>query len=155
MTTRERCVVRLDFSTQDGDVLAMMSAPRIFESVLYADDLAAAVTFYRDVLGLELISSIELMVVFRCAGGVLLIFDPKLSSAEGRDIPAHGTSGAGHLAFAASDAEREEWKRRLTEAGVPIEAEIDWKQGGRSLYFRDPAGNSLEFAPITLWGGGW
>ena len=131
------------------------SPPRIFESVLYADDLAAAVRFYRDVLGLELISSIDLMATFRCAGGVLLIFDPKLSAAPGRDIPVHGQSGAGHLAFAASDAEREAWKERLISAGVPIEAEIDWKQGGSSLYFRDPAGNSIEFAPLTLWGGGW
>ena len=134
---------------------AVPATPRIFESVLYADDLAAAVVFYRDVLGLELISHIELMATFRCAGGVLLIFDPKLSAAAGREIPSHGTSGAGHLAFAASDAEREQWKERLMSAGVPIEAEIDWKQGGRSLYFRDPAGNSLEFAPLTLWGGGW
>ena len=133
----------------------MTTPPRIFESVLYADDLDGAVRFYRDVLGLELISHIDLMATFRCAGGVLLIFNPKLSSAAGRDIPAHGTSGAGHLAFAASDEEREEWKRRLIAAGVPIEAEIDWKQGGRSLYFRDPAGNSIEFAPLTLWGGGW
>lgn len=132
-----------------------MQAPRIFETVLYADDLPAAVTFYRDVLGLELISRIELVAAFRCAGGVLLIFDPKLSAPAGRDIPAHGKSGAGHLAFAATDEEREQWKERLTAAGVPIEAEIDWKQGGRSLYFRDPAGNSIEFAPLTLWGGGW
>ena len=131
------------------------SPPRIFESVLYADDLPTAVRFYRDVLGLELISHIDLMATFRCAGGVLLIFDPKLSAAAGRDIPAHGQSGAGHLAFAASDEEREAWKERLMSAGVAIEAEIDWKQGGRSLYFRDPAGNSIEFAPLTLWGGGW
>lgn len=135
--------------------MEMLATPRVFESVLYADDLAAAVAFYRDVLGLELISRIDLMVVFRCAGGVLLIFNPKLSSAPGRDIPAHGRSGEGHLAFAATDAEREEWKRRLIAANVPIEAEIDWKQGGRSLYIRDPAGNSIEFAPLTLWGGGW
>jgi catechol 2,3-dioxygenase-like lactoylglutathione lyase family enzyme len=128
---------------------------RIFESVLYADDLAAAERFYRDVLGLEVISSEELMLSFRCAGGVLLIFNPALSSPPGRGIPSHGTSGAGHLAFAATDEEREAWKQRLIRANVPIEAEIDWKQGGRSLYFRDPAGNSIEFAPLTLWGGGW
>ena len=133
----------------------MTSAPRIFESVLYADDLAAAVAFYRDVLRLEVISSSDLVAAFRCVAGVLLIFDPKLSAAAGRDVPSHGKSGAGHLAFAASDAEREEWKRRLIAANVAIEAEIDWEQGGRSLYFRDPAGNSLEFAPLTLWGGGW
>lgn len=129
--------------------------PRIFESVLYADDLPAAVTFYRDVLGLELISHIELVAAFRCAAGVLLIFDPKLSAAAGREVPSHGKSGAGHLAFAATEEEREAWKQRLLAHGVAIEAEIDWKQGGRSLYFRDPAGNSIEFAPLTLWGGGW
>ena len=128
---------------------------RIFESVLYADDLPAAERFYRDVLALEVISSEELMLSFRCAGGVLLIFNPALSSRPGRGIPSHGTTGAGHLAFAATDAEREEWKRRLVAAKVAIEEEIDWKQGGRSLYFRDPAGNSLELAPLTLWGGGW
>lgn len=133
----------------------MTSPPRIFESVLYADDLPAAERFYRDILGLEVISSIDLMVAFRCAGSVLLIFNPELSSAAGRDVPSHGRSGEGHLAFAATDAEREEWKQRLISAGVAIEAEIDWEQGGRSLYFRDPAGNSIEFAPLTLWGGGW
>ena len=133
----------------------MNITPRIFESVLYAEDLPAAVAFYRDVLGLELISCIDMVAAFRSAGSVLLIFDPKLSAAAGRDIPSHGRSGAGHLAFAATDAEREQWKHRLTSAGVAIEAEIDWKQGGRSLYFRDPAGNSIEFAPLTLWGGGW
>jgi catechol 2,3-dioxygenase-like lactoylglutathione lyase family enzyme len=133
-----------------------MSQPlRVFESVLYADDLALAERFYRDILGLELFSKEELMLSFRCAGGVLLIFNPALSSPPGRGIPSHGASGAGHLAFAASDTEREGWKQRLLAAGVLIEAEIDWKQGGRSLYFRDPAGNSIEFAPLTLWGGGW
>ncbi|HSH38591.1 MAG TPA: VOC family protein, partial [Chthoniobacterales bacterium] len=67
----------------------MSFAPRIFESVLYVDDLSAAVTFYDEVLGLELISRIDLVAAFRCAGGVLLLFDPKLSAAAGRDIPSH------------------------------------------------------------------
>lgn len=133
----------------------MTSPPRIFESVLYADDLGAVERFYRDVIGLEVITRSELVVSFRCAGGVLLIFNPKLSSPPDRDVPSHGRSGAGHLAFAATDAEREDGKRRLVAAGVAIEAEVDWEQGGRSLYFRDPAGNSIEFAPPTLWRGGW
>lgn len=132
----------------------MKVKPRIFETVLYADDLAAAERFYRDVLGLEVITRSDLVVSFRCAHGVLLIFNPAFSSAAGRDVPSHGISGPGHLAFAATDAEREEWKRRLIAANVPIEQEVDWEQRGRSLYFRDPAGNSIEFAPPTLWGGG-
>jgi catechol 2,3-dioxygenase-like lactoylglutathione lyase family enzyme len=45
--------------------------------------------------------------------------------------------------------------RRLEQAGVVIEQVVEWDQGSRSIYFRDPAGNSVELAPPTLWGGGW
>lgn len=129
---------------------------RIFETVLYAGDLAAAERFYGGVLGLEVLSRrLDLVRAFRCERGVLLVFDPKLSAAPGREVPSHGTSGAGHVAFAATEEELEEWKRRLAAAKVPIEQEVVWEQGGRSIYFRDPAGNSIELAPRTLWGGGW
>ena len=37
------------------------------------------------------------------------------------------------------------------DRGVAIEAEVEWPSGGRSLYFRDPAGNVVELAPPTLW----
>jgi catechol-2,3-dioxygenase len=107
------------------------------------------------VLGLEVITRSDLVVSFRCSDGVLLLFDPKLSAAAGRDVPSHGRSGAGHVAFAATDSELEEWRRRLACTNIPIEAEIQWEQGGHSIYFRDPAGNIIEFAPLTLWGGGW
>ena len=37
--------------------------------------------------------------------------------------------------------------------GVGIEQEIDWGgRRGRSIYFRDSDGNSLEFATAALWG---
>jgi len=132
-----------------------MRARRIFESVLYAADLEVAERFYRDVLGLELLRRSDLFLVFRCEGGVLLVFDPERSEAPGRSVPLHGARGPGHLALAARPAELEGWRAQLAEAGVPIEAEVEWKEGGRSLYFRDPAGNSIELAPGTLWGGGW
>ena len=45
--------------------------------------------------------------------------------------------------------------KQLREVGIRIELEMDWKEGGRSIYFRDPAGNVVELAPATLWGGGW
>jgi catechol 2,3-dioxygenase-like lactoylglutathione lyase family enzyme len=43
------------------------------------------------------------------------------------------------------------------EHGVPIELETDWPRGGKSLYFRDPAGNSVELITRGLWGlsDGW
>ena len=34
---------------------------------------------------------------------------------------------------------------------IPIESEVVWPRG-RSLYFRDPEGNSVELAIPALWG---
>ena len=128
---------------------------RVFETVLAADDLDAAERFYHEVLGLEIITRSELLVSLRCASSVLLIFNPALSAQAGREVPSHGTTGAGHVAFALRPEDFAHWKSRLETAGVPIEQVVEWEQGGHSIYFRDPAGNSIELAPPTLWGGGW
>jgi catechol 2,3-dioxygenase-like lactoylglutathione lyase family enzyme len=132
-----------------------MQPSRIFETVLYAEDLAAAERFYHEALGLEVIQRGELAVAFRCSGGVLLIFDPRRSAAPHRDVPSHGTSGVGHVAFAAKPEDLDAWRGQLRQAGVSIEKEVDWDEGGRSIYFRDPAGNVVELAPPTIWGGHW
>jgi catechol 2,3-dioxygenase-like lactoylglutathione lyase family enzyme len=59
------------------------------------------------------------------------------------------------VAFALEAEDFEAWQTRLAQAGIAIERIVDWEQGRRSIYFRDPAGNSIELAPLTLWGGGW
>ena len=130
-----------------------MKATRIFETVIYADDLAAAERFYTEVLGLEKYSGFGVAVSFRTAFGVLLIFDPVKASLPGRDVPSHGARGPGHLAFAAHPDELDGWREQLKAHDVAIEMEVNWEQGGTSIYFRDPAGNSIELAPPTLWGG--
>ena len=43
------------------------------------------------------------------------------------------------------------WVARLTESDIAIEADFRWPNGARSIYFRDPAGNSLECAEPGLW----
>tara|TARA_Y100000815_G_scaffold131031_1_gene118280 strand:- start:993 stop:1163 length:171 start_codon:yes stop_codon:yes gene_type:complete len=43
-------------------------------------------------------------------------------------------------------------RARLLAAGVEVDTEFDWPHGPRSLYVRDPAGNSVEFAEPHLWG---
>src|SRR5437762_13102274 len=129
-----------------------MQPSRIFETVLYAEDLAAAERFYHEALGLELIERGNLAAVFRCCGGVLLIFDPRKSAAPGRDVPAHGTSGAGHVVFAVMPEDLEAWWQQLRRAGISIEREVDWPAGGRLVYLLDPDGYVLEVAPRSIWG---
>jgi catechol 2,3-dioxygenase-like lactoylglutathione lyase family enzyme len=56
------------------------------------------------------------------------------------------------VAFGVRESELPAWETWLGEHGVAIEQTIDWPDGGRSLYFRDPAGNSLELATPRIWG---
>ena len=136
-----------------------MSHPMIdgvLEAALYADDLAAARAFYGEVMGLpELVAVEGRHVFFRAGATVLLIFNPQATAAPPGNprlpVPPHGAKGPGHLCFAATAAQIEAWKTRLSQAGHPIEADFTWPNGARSIYFRDPAGNSLEIAEPRLW----
>jgi catechol 2,3-dioxygenase-like lactoylglutathione lyase family enzyme len=134
-----------------------MSPAGILETVLYAKDLAASETFYRDVLGLDPFARADGRHLFyRCGDQVLLIFNPdatRMPAAAGAlPVPPHGADGEGHVCFRASLAEIDTWRARLTANGVDIEADFEWPGGGRSIYFRDPAGNCLEFAEPRIWG---
>jgi catechol 2,3-dioxygenase-like lactoylglutathione lyase family enzyme len=136
----------------------------ILESALYADDLDAAEDFYGRVMGLERIAKVPgRHVFFRCGHGVLLVFNPAATLTQPPPdaklpVPPHGTRGQGHLCFAATADEIDAWEARLVAQGVAIEADFNWPakkdepSGGRSIYFRDPASNSLEFAEPRIWG---
>ena len=129
-----------------------MEINRILETCLYVDDLKAAETFYSQVLGLKPFSRVENRhVFFRCGQNMLLLFNPVQTAKVTGEIPTHGAFGPGHIAFAMSSQEISEWRERLTGAGVTIEVEITWPSGGYSLYFRDPAGNSIELATPQVW----
>ena len=125
----------------------------MYETVLYAADVAAAAAFYSDVLGLRLVDGPdELAAAFRLDdGGVLLIFDASRSSLPNRPVPSHGASGAGHVAFSVEDGTLDAWGEALRERGVEIELERGWNADGRSIYVRDPAGNSVELVGGELW----
>ena len=135
-----------------------MKPSGILESALYVDDLAKAEAFYGEMLGLERIAKVDgRHVFFRCGDGVLLLFDatatvtPPAPGAK-LPVPPHGTTGDGHLCFRATADEIEAWARHLAARGVAIEADFEWPNGGRSIYFRDPSGNSVEFAEPKIWG---
>lgn len=130
----------------------MQPIDRVLETILYVDDLDAAERFYGEVLGLELDSRKDgLFVFFRCGAGMLLLFEPE-AAATGRNVPAHGARGPGHACFAVAEDALPAWQARLAAAGVALEQEMTWPRGGRSFYFRDPAGNSLELATPRIWG---
>jgi catechol 2,3-dioxygenase-like lactoylglutathione lyase family enzyme len=135
-----------------------MTPSAILESALYVTDLDAAEAFYGKVMSLERIAKVEgRHVFFRCGNGVLLLFNAEATkvppAADTRlPVPPHGTVGDGHLCFAASEDEIERWKVRLEAENIAIEADFGWPNGGRSIYFRDPSGNSLEFAEPRIWG---
>jgi catechol 2,3-dioxygenase-like lactoylglutathione lyase family enzyme len=44
------------------------------------------------------------------------------------------------------------WREHLGQNGVEIEMEVTWPSGGHSLFFRDPAGNSVELTTPQTWG---
>ena len=130
-----------------------MNVDRIFETCLYATDLEAAERFYREVLGLRVVSRMKGRgIAFRCGQGVLLIFNPEQTRIHDREVPTHGADGPGHVAFPVRDTQLHACREHLARVGVKIETEVQWPEGGTSLYFRDPAGNSVELAPPTLWG---
>lgn len=133
--------------------LRSLRAERVLESCLYVDDLAAAERFYGGVLGLELLSQVpNRHLFFRCGDGVFLVFNPDTTSQAGGDVPTHGAHGPGHAAFAMAVDEIARWREHLRHHGVEIETEIAWPSGGYSIYFRDPAGNSVELATPLIWG---
>ncbi len=82
---------------------------------------------------------------------MLLIFNPEATRKEGAEVPPHGAEGAGHVAFAVPPETLPRWREHLNRRGVAIEAEVRWPGGGESLYFRDPAGNSLEITSPGIW----
>lgn len=131
---------------------------QILESALYAENLDETAAFYETVIGLERITAAPgRHVFFRTGASVLLLFRPSATcrppAPDARvPVPPHGAEGEGHLCFAGSAAEIERWRGRLAAAGVEIEADFEWPQGGRSIYFRDPAGNSIEIAEPRIWG---
>lgn len=135
-----------------------MQPAAILEATLYVSDLDEAERFYGEVLGLDVIARVQNRhVFFRCGKGVVLLFNadateiPPPPDAK-LPVPPHGARGPGHLCFSVSAPEIEHWKTRLEAEGVTIEADFEWPGGGRSIYFRDPSGNSLEFAEPRIWG---
>ena len=147
---------------QDGG-MTTQAPPRIgtLESALYADDLDAAEAFWTGIIGLRVFQKVPgRHVFFRVAEGqpaqVLLVFNPaatrKPPAPDARlPVPPHGAEGQGHYCLAVPPETMDDWRAHLEGAGFAIEADFRWPNGRRSVYFRDPAGNSIELADPAIW----
>jgi len=125
-----------------------MKVGNVLETALYAVDLEAAEAFYTRVLGLEVHSRLAgRHVFFRSGTGMFLVFNPDQTEKE---VDPHGCRGRGHVAWAVSEPELDPWKQWLEGHDVAVN-DFRWPKGGRSLYFHDPAGNSLELTSPSLW----
>ena len=135
-----------------------MKIHAIIETAIYVDDLQATEALYGTNLGLRVMGKDPGRHVFFQVGeaSVLLAFLAE-TTLKGDHLPPHGATGPGHFALGIEAESFDSWRERLQGYGITIEKEVEWPRGGRSLYFRDPAGNSVELVTPGVWGlpSGW
>lgn len=134
----------------------MPQTQRVLETALYFDDLHQASTFYQQLLSSMPLHQDDRLVALDAGGGtVLLLFRRGASAAGvpagGGQIPAHDGAGPAHVAFAIREDDFAGWESHLASCGVKVESRVDWPRGGKSLYFRDPAGHSIELVTPGVW----
>ena len=127
----------------------MPSILGILESALYVDDMQRASEFYQRVLGFVTLHESERLSALRVAPDqVLLLFtknaDTQPTVLPFGTVPPSDGQGQLHVAFAILPDEFETWREHLVGHSIEIESEIEWPEGGRSLYFRDPDQHSVE-----------
>jgi catechol 2,3-dioxygenase-like lactoylglutathione lyase family enzyme len=120
------------------------------EIVLWTRDMDAALHFYGDLFGLELISPPELPNRFLRAGEgadgvpemIVLVPHPDPASAFPREKPKRVLH---HLAFRVEEGAYDQLKDRLAAAGLEVRSGIHpVLKGVRTFYVDDPDGNEVE-----------
>jgi catechol 2,3-dioxygenase-like lactoylglutathione lyase family enzyme len=128
-----------------------MNIKQIKETCIYMQDLDQAHNFYHGLLGLPIISRVEgKHIFFRAGTSVLLCFNPE-DSRNKKSPPPHFAKGKYHFAFEVAEADYLIEKQKLISNGVKITDEVEWRNGLKSCYFEDPAGNVLEIVPEGVW----
>ncbi len=129
----------------------MALVKQILETALYVKNIKESERFYKNLFELETYAIDENRhVFFKIGKSMLLLFNAE-ACLKGDGFPAHGCQGPGHMAFAVEHSELNFWRKRLKDQNIKIEKEITWPSGGKSIYFRDPDGHSLELATPDTW----
>src|SRR5687767_11679038 len=117
-------------------------------------DAVRTLAFYRGLLGIALVKR---TVNFDDPGSYHLYFGDETGAPgtlltffewPGARRGGWGVGGIHHLALGVRDAAAQlKWKRRLTDAGVPVTGPYD-RGWFHSIYFADPDGQVLEIATL-------
>ena len=123
-------------------------APALAHTCLITKDVKKLVGFYEPVLGLKAVWSGEDYAEFRTGGAVLAIF---AAEAQEKYIPGSAEAGQNKgviLEFRVGDVDREYGRlQSLVKVWVKPPTTQPW--GTRSIYFRDPDGNLVDFFAPT------
>jgi catechol 2,3-dioxygenase-like lactoylglutathione lyase family enzyme len=120
------------------------------EIVLWVHDMEAALGFYRDLFGLEVISPPEVPNKFlKAADGahgvpemIVLVPHPDRSSEFPREKPKRVLH---HMAFRVDASAYDQLQERFTAAGLPVRSGVHpVLKGVRTFYVDDPDGNEVE-----------
>lgn len=120
------------------------------EIVLWVRDMQAALHFYGDVFGLEVISPPELPNKFLRAGPgedgvpemIVLVPHPDPSAVFPREKPKRVLH---HLAFRVDSSAYEDLQKRFEAEGIEVRGGIHpVLKGVRTFYVDDPNGNEVE-----------
>ncbi len=119
------------------------------EIALRVTDIDAMERFYADTVGLELMRRFPHSAFFRIAEGhaghtqILALFD-RAAATPGLRVDA-AVSTVDHLAFTIALEDYEPERKRLESLGISIGTAVHEWVKWRSMYFRDPEGNLVEF----------
>ncbi len=109
---------------------------------VWAEDVAANVHFYRDVLGLNLLSHLGSRPHFEVNGIYLTIL-------KGVPTPARNTDPDRFPLFALAVDNLDEMVKRLEKHHVALPWGVESDAGGRWVMFHDPGGNLIELAQFN------
>ena len=133
-----------------------MKFRKIVETSIYTSDLEKMKEFYVGKLSLEFVSEQRGRHVFlKTDKNMLLIFNQGVTVAE--EETSHGAPTPPSMLHFAFEIESDEYKAAkdlLEKNNIQIEKEIAWENDNRSksIYFRDPSGNLVEFITRNYWG---
>jgi lactoylglutathione lyase len=116
---------------------------RVDYVIWYVESLERSVTFYRDVIGLEVRLEGDGYVEFEMLNTKFSLFErSKLTELIGRE---GGNAPCGEIGFLIEDVDEE--AERLKRLGVEIlSGPVDRPWHERTLHIADPDGNVIEFA---------